>query len=103
MLNLFSFANAKEKITDVDEKAVYAKCFVELVGGGETISFWSVKPSALRALTHNIVGKEILLVMNAQKTGSNKKVTIYKAKQCVLEEKQFSSARARRMDKELLR
>jgi hypothetical protein len=98
-LSLASVANQKEKNSALDEKSVYAKCYVEIVGGGETIGFWLVKPSELKALTRNIVGKEILLVMNAQKTGNNKKVIIYKAIQCVLEEGEFSSSRARTLDK----
>lgn len=100
-LNLGGVVNAKNKSTDLIEKSVYAKCFVELVGGSETISFWLVKPSAIKTLSQNIVGKEILHIANSQQVGSNKKVIIYKAKQCVLEEGQFSSSRARAIDKEL--
>ena len=99
-LSFVSTAKAKDKTPEVNEKSVYAKCFVELVGGSETISFWPVKPSALKGVTQNIVGKEILLVKGAQKAGSNKKATIYKVKQCILEEEKFRSSRARAMDKE---
>lgn len=102
-LSLANVVNAKEETAELDEQSVYAKCFVELVGGSETISFWLVKPSALKTLSNLIVGKETLLVLNAQKKGSNKKATIYKAKQCVLETDQFRSPRARVMDKEFLR
>jgi hypothetical protein len=100
-LNISNVASAQS--TEANEQSVYAKCFVELVGGSETISFWLVKPSALKTLSTVIAGKEILLVMNAQKKGSNKKVTIYKTKQCVLDTDQFSSPRARVMDQEYLR
>lgn len=100
-LNISNVANAES--TEVNEQSVYAKCFVELVGGGETISFWLVKPSELQSLSTAIVGKETLLVLNAQKKGSNKTVTIYKTKQCVLDTEQFSSPRARVMDQKYLR
>ena len=111
-LNISNVANAES--TEVNEQSVYAKCFVEnlikfsskhdvMVGGGETISFWLVKPSELQSLSTAIVGKETLLVLNAQKKGSNKTVTIYKTKQCVLDTEQFSSPRARVMDQKYLR
>jgi hypothetical protein len=94
-------ANAKD--AEINEKAVNVKCFVELVGGGETISLWLVKPSQLKTLSQTIIGQEILLIPNYKYTGNQKKATIYKTKQCILEGKQFRSPRARVMDKELPR
>tara|TARA_R110001583_G_scaffold1152_16_gene9606 strand:+ start:16589 stop:16945 length:357 start_codon:yes stop_codon:yes gene_type:complete len=102
-LNSVVAANAKETSPELKEKAVNAKCYVELVGGGETISLWLVKPSLLKKLADKIVDQKILLIASAQNRQSKKKSTIYKAKQCVLEEDEFSSSRARAIDKELPR
>jgi hypothetical protein len=90
---------ASAKSSEINEKEVNVKCFVELVGGGETISLWLVKHSQLKTLPQTIIGQEILLI--PQKYERNqKKATIYKAKQCLLESKQFRSPRARVMDKQ---
>lgn len=103
ILNSVAIANAKETSPEFKEKAVNAKCYVELVGGGETISLWLVKPSLLKELADKIVGQKILLIASDQNRQSKKKAAIYKAKQCVLEEDEFSSHRARTMDEELPR
>ena len=94
-------AMAKNKTAPVSEKAVDVKCFVELVGGGETISLWKIQPSLLKKFTHQIVGQKILLRTNNGKTSSNTKSTVYRAKQCVLETDEFSSSRARALDEGL--
>ena len=99
-LSLSGVAMAKEKAVQLNEKAVNVKCFVELVGGGETISLWLVKPSLLKGFSRSIVGRDILPLTNNSQINSKKKSTIYKAMQCVLEENDFTSARARAMDKE---
>ncbi len=96
-------ANAQDKLLKLNEKAVDAKCYVELVGGKDTVSLWSVKPSQLNKLASTIVGQEILLTPQHQQAYKNKRATIYKAKQCVLEEDEFTSPRARIMDKNFLR
>ena len=97
--SFLSVVNAKNRVPELTEQSVYAKCFVELVGGGETLGFWLIKPSELKMLTRNIVGKEILLVMDAQKSGSNSKAVIYNTKECALEGDEFNSSRARIFDK----
>jgi hypothetical protein len=102
-LNIASIANAKNKGPEINEKAVNAKCFVELVGGGETISLWVVKPSLLKELPHTIVGQEILLIPTHYNRTNKKKATIYKVKQCVLAEDDFGSPRAKIFDKGLPR
>lgn len=102
-ITLGSVGVANAKSTEINEKAVNVKCFVELVGGGETISLWSVKPSVLKKFPQTIIGQEILLIPSYKYTGNEKKATIYKAKQCLLEDKQFRSPRARVMDKEFPR
>jgi hypothetical protein len=97
-------AHAKNKTPNLNERAVNAKCYVELVGGGETISLWSVKPSLLKKLKHNIIGQKIRVIGSKKpKAPSKNKAIIYKAKECILEEDEFSSPRARAMDKELPR
>lgn len=73
---------------------VNAKCYVQLVGGGETISLWLVKPSLLKSLTKSVVGQEVRVV------GTKEKSTIYRAKECILEEEKFSDPNARAMDED---
>lgn len=102
-LSLAGVANAKSNKTELAEKSVNVKCYVELVGGGETISLWSIKPSLLKGFAHSIVGREILVISGLQRKSNNQKSTIYKAKECVLEEDDFTSARAKAIDKELPR
>ena len=102
-LSLNFAAYAKNNPQDHNEKAVNAKCYVELVGGGETISLWSVKPSLLKTLAHTIVGQKIIVISKNQQASQKQKSVIYKAKECILEESEFSSHRARAMDKELPR
>ncbi len=102
-LNSFITVYAQDTSSEVDEKAVDAKCYVELIGGKDTISLWLVKPSQLKALASTIIGQEILLTPQHQQAYKNKIATIYKTKQCVLEEDDFTSPRARIMDKNFLR
>ncbi len=102
-LSFINIAIAQSNTPELKEKGIKAKCYVELVGGGETISLWLVKPSLLKELAHNIVGQEILLIGNITEEGKNKKSTIYIAKECILEEDQFSSPRARALDKDMPR
>lgn len=91
---------AKEKPPQLNERSVNVKCFVELVGGGEAISLWFIKPSLLKNLAHSIVGRETLPLTNNGQINSKKKLTIYKTKECVLEEDDFRSARAKAMDED---
>ena len=102
-INFNLSAYAKDKPTNRNEKTVNAKCYVELVGGGETISLWSVKPSLLKTLANNIVGQKIIVISMNQPKSKKQKSTIYRAKECILEENEFSSPIARAMDKELPR
>lgn len=102
-LSLTFVAHAKNKTSDIKEKAENAKCYVELVGGGETISLWLVKPSLLKELRHNIIGQKIINIAKKSQTATKQKDTIYKAKECILEKNEFSSPKARAMDKELPR
>lgn len=88
--------NAKGKEPKIEDKPVDAKCYVELVGGSETISLWRVKPSKLRSLIHKVKGAEVFII---PRQSQQKKGTIYKAHECVLEEDDFSSSIARTMDK----
>jgi len=103
MLSVVDVASAKGKPSDSNEKSVDAKCYVELVGGSETISLWRVKSSLLNKLPHTIVGQKILVRAIYEQTPSKEKLTIYKVKECVLEGDEFSSPRARAIDKELPR
>ncbi len=90
-------AASSTKIKLDNEKKQNAKCYVQLVGGGEAISLWLVKPSLLKNLKRKIVGQEILVIQ------TQKKANIYRAKECILEEDDFKDTRALAMDKELPR
>jgi len=90
----WSFVADVSAASVIAEKEVNAKCYVQLVGGGETISLWLVKPSLLKSLPSTISGQEILVIT------TQKKAHIYRAEECVLEEDDFNIARARVMDKE---
>lgn len=106
IMGLLSFnfvVHAKDKTSDIKEKTANAKCYVELVGGGEAISLWLVKPSLLKELSHDIIGQKIISTLKKAKKSNKQKYTIYKAKECILEGNEFSSLRARAMDKELPR
>ena len=102
-IGLCGIAQAKDKTTDLNEKSINAKCYVELVGGGETISLWRIKPSLLENLSNSIVGKKIIDISSKKSTPNKQKSTIYKAKQCILEEDDFTSPIARAMDKDIPR
>ncbi|MBL4940407.1 MAG: TapY2 family type IVa secretion system protein [Colwellia sp.] len=94
-ISLSGLADPSAKVEN--EKKVNAKCYVELVGGGETISLWRIQPSLLKSLKRSIIGQEILVI------GTHKKANIYRAKECVLEEDKFKNVRARLIDKDLPR
>ena len=92
---LANTAASSSKVEVQEEKEIDAKCYVELVGGGETISLWHIKPSLFKGLKSNIVGRKIRVI------GEKEKARIYKVKECVLEENKFKNAKARMIDQEL--
>jgi len=92
----FSFIS-EAKSVDKESKKVDVKCFVELVGGGETISFWYVPSNKVSNLAQKITGHKVS-VPNAKQ-----KVKIYKTHECVLSKNNFSGSRAKIVDSETAR
>jgi hypothetical protein len=82
------------------EIRVEVKCYVELAGGAETISFWKIKESLLTELPNSIIGHKVNITSGQS---NKKKGTIYQVKQCILAEDEFSSPIARAIDKNMLR
>ena len=94
-------ADTKSRSEVFVKKPVNVKCFVEFVGGGEAISLWKIDPSLINNLAHTIVGQEVLIIpRESEKDKKNKLGTIYIANECIFEEEQFTSPRARALDKE---
>lgn len=71
---------------------VAVKCHVLLVGGKEMISFWSIQQNQLKKLKDNIIGKKTLPLE------SKHRIKIYQAFECVLEDDEFNSSKARLLD-----
>ncbi len=72
-------------------KKVDAKCHVQLLGGEETVAFWSIPSNKLSGLVDKIVGSKVI-------TNANKKTSVYKAFECVLLEEKFTHGRAQAID-----
>ena len=79
---------AQDNSSKINTLRVDVKCYVELLGGTETISFWRIKSSLLPQLTKTIIGKKIEIIPRPL---GNKKGTIYQAKECILAEEDFTS------------
>lgn len=87
------------KASEKKDKKVDAKCFVELVGGGEIVSFWYVPQNKVANLSKSITGHKVM-VPSPQ---SKQKVKIYKAHECVLLKDDFTGSRAKMVDAETAR
>lgn len=85
------------KPSEKEDKKVNVKCFVELVGGGHTISFWNIPTSKISGLSKSITGNKIMI------TNSKQKVKIYKVYECVLLKGDFTGSRAKIVDGETAR
>ena len=73
-------------------KVVDVKCFVELIGGGETITFWNISSKKLSGLSKSIEGRQVMV------SNSKQKARIYKSYECVLLDDKFSISKAKRVD-----
>lgn len=93
---IFSFA-IEAKPSERKDNKVDVKCFVELVGGGETISFWNIPSKKVSNLAKTITGHKVLL------SNSKQKVRIYKAHECVLSKDNFTHSRAKIVDSKTAR
>ncbi|WP_033082737.1 TapY2 family type IVa secretion system protein [Colwellia psychrerythraea] len=74
-------------------KKVTAKCHVTLVDGTEAIIFRLTQPRRLSELAHNMSGKRV----STQK--SLERIKVYRSYQCVLEGDEFTSLKAKTLDK----
>lgn len=93
LITLMAFSFVIEAKTSVkQDKKVDAKCFVELVGGGERVIFWNISSKKLSSLSKSIVGHKVMVY------NSKQKVKIYKAHECVLLKDDFSGSRAKIVD-----
>jgi len=98
MMTVLAFSFVIEaKPSDKEDKKVDVKCFVELVGGSETITFWNIPSKTLPHLSSKIEGQKIM------GTSSKEKVKIYKSHECVLLKDDFSSTKAKTVDKKTAR
>lgn len=85
------------KSSATPDKKVDAKCFVELVGGGETVAFWNISSKKLSGLSKSIVGRKVVVA------NSKQKVAVYKAHECALLNDDFLGSRAKIVDAETAR
>lgn len=79
------------------DKLIDVKCFVELIGGGETITFWNISSKKLSGLADAIIGHQVSIPTSKQK------VSIYKTHECVLLNEDFSSSKGKLLDAETAR
>lgn len=90
---LLAFSFTTEAKTSIkQDKKVDAKCFVELVGGGETITFFNIPEKKLTSLSKSIVGHRVA------PPGIRQRVKIYKAHECVLLKANFKGSKAKIVD-----
>ncbi|GLX77159.1 hypothetical protein tinsulaeT_04990 [Thalassotalea insulae] len=89
---LLSFYGISADEKSRPSKHVDVKCYVELVGGGETVAFWNVREKQVAKLAQRIHGQKV------HSAGYGKKQNIYKVHECVLLKDEFSTEQARRVD-----
>lgn len=92
VLLLLAINSVAAKSSSNQQKKVDAKCFVELVGGGETVTFFNISEKKLASLSKSIVGRKVLAL------GRKQKVKIYNAHECVLLKDNFTNSRAKIVD-----
>jgi len=90
-LNFSSEASPSAK-QEQDNKTIDVKCYVELLGGGELITFWNISSEKLPTLSTSIVGRMVLT------TQTKHKVEIYKSHECILLDDKFTSSNAKNLD-----
>lgn len=88
---VFSFG-IEAKSSQKEDKKVDAKCFVELVGGGDMVSFWNVSQNKVSSLSKSITGRKVMV------PNSKQKIKIYKTHECVLLKDDFTVSRAKIVD-----
>ena len=78
-------------------KSVNAKCHVALASGHQDILLYRIKANKLKSLPQRINGSKVAT------RNSNKKVSVLKVYECAMGGEEFSSARAKLLDKNLPR
>ncbi len=90
-----TFANTQNK--SIKNKSINAKCHVVLTNGREDILLYRIKANDFKTLTQRVNGTIVA-------TGkSNIKVSVSKVYECAIGEEEFSSTRAKLLDKNLPR
>ncbi len=74
-------------------KSVNAKCHVALANGHQDILLYRLKANKLKSLPQRVNGSKVTIAR------SNKKVSVLKVYECVIEEEKFTRASARLLDK----
>lgn len=102
ILTAINISYSYNEIIEPSRKNISVKCYVELIGGSETISFWRIEPSLFTRFPMAIVGQDVF-ILPKPKDSVNKKGTVYKAKECTLVENEFSSIIAKTIEKRVPR
>jgi hypothetical protein len=82
---------------NVISKTVNAKCHVVLANAKEDILLYRLKANKLKSLPQRVSGSKVTT------SPSNKKVSVLKVHECILDEEEFSSVRAKSLDKNFAR
>jgi hypothetical protein len=91
----FTLADTQGK--NVISKTVNAKCHVVLANAKEDILLYRLKANKLKSLPQRVSGTKVTTL------NSKNKVSVLKVHECVVDEKEFSSARAKLLDKNFAR
>lgn len=91
LLLILSLISAGSHAAKNDNKKVDVKCYVELLGGEQTIYLGHVKKKELKSLSKTLVNRKILTPFSRQKK------QVYKVFECRLENKDFASSKARQL------
>ena len=97
LLSLLLLSN--ESLAKSAEKAlkIKIKCHVELVGGKDIVHFGVIKTERLTKYSQWLIGKKIATGFSKQKQ------QVYKVKECVKSQEDFSSASSQQLDENTAR
>ncbi|HCM48837.1 MAG TPA: hypothetical protein DIS98_15515 [Colwellia sp.] len=102
LVSLFLILTTNSALADTQQRNIYsksinAKCYVVLASGNESILLYRLKAKKLKSLPQRVNGSKVAT------SKSNKKVSVLKVHECVVDEDEFSSARAKSLDKNFAR
>ena len=102
LVSLFLILTTNSALADtqqknINSKSINAKCYVVLANGKEEILLYRLKAKKLKSLPQRVNGSQVTAPR------SNKKVSVLKVHECVEDEQDFSSARAKLLDKNFAR